>query len=472
MPRLLAISGLLVATVQLGLAAARPNILVILADDLGWSDLSCYGSTFHETPHLDRLAREGTRFTQAYSAGSICSPTRASLMTGKYPVRTGVTDYIPGLSSEGRKLSTRPTKTALALEEVTLGEAFREAGYETFYAGKWHLGDKGFEPSEQGFEHYVSSAKLGDYGRDWQVGQRLADSAVTFFGQRDQRRPFLAYVAFHEPHTPIVDYPEHIARFREKAQRLPAVAASIGAEHEGQLRLRQDDPGYASEVAGLDSFVGKILAALDQRNLRDNTIVVFLSDNGGLAVRPTPGPTSNAPLRAGKGWLYEGGIRIPLVVRAPGVTRAGAVVATPVITTDLYPTLLTLAGVPLRPAQHLDGVSFAPALRGEASARARTLFWHYPHYHGSTWAPGAALREGNWKLVENLHYETVELFDLEHDLGEKRDLAREKPEVAAQLLGKLHAWQKSVGAFIPQPAAAGVISEQPRKKKNRKASTP
>jgi arylsulfatase A-like enzyme len=469
LPRLVALFWCATAAHLVIAATPRPNILFMLADDLGWSDLSCYGSSFQETPQIDRLAREGMRFTQAYSAGSICSPTRASLMTGKYPVRTGVTDYIPGLSSEGRKLSARPTKTELALEEVTVGEAFREAGYETFYAGKWHLGGKGFEPSEQGFEHYVSDEELGDHGRDWQVGKRIAQAAIDFLGQRDQRRPFLAYLGFHEPHTPTLEYPNHIERFRRKAAQLPATKA-VGAEHEGKLRLRQDNPAYGSEVAGLDEFVGNVLAALDARGLRENTIVVFISDNGGLSVRNEPGPTSNAPLRAGKGWLYEGGIRVPLIVRAPGVTRAGTVAATPVITTDVYPTLLTLAGLPLRPAQHLDGTSFVPVLRGETPTAARTLYWHYPHYHGSTWAPGAALREGNWKLVENLHYESVELFDLSQDLSEKHDLAKTKPEVTTELLGKLHAWQKSVGAFIPKPATQGAAAEQPKKKKNRKAS--
>lgn len=427
-------------------AQARPNVLFILADDLGWSDLSCYGAPFNETPRLDRLASEGVRFTQAYSAGSICSPTRASIMTGKYPVRTGVTDYIPGLSSAGRKLTTRPTRTELALEERTLGEAFRDGGYETIYVGKWHLGGKGFEPPEHGFSRYVSSAQLGDYGRDWKVGQRAAEAAVDLIRQRDASRPFFAFVSFHEPHTPIVEYPARIAHFREKASRLPALETPTTLEREGKVRVRQDDPAYASEVAALDTFVGTILDALDAQGLRENSIVIFASDNGGLAVRPSPGPTSNAPLRAGKGWLYEGGVRIPLLVRAPGITRAGATVDAPVLSTDFLPTLLALAGLPA--ATDIDGMSFATALRGQPAARG-ALFWHYPHYHGSTWAPGAALRDGDWKLIEQLEYGTVELFNLRDDPGERRDLSRAQPERTAQLLAKLHAWQKSVGAYIP-----------------------
>ena len=458
----------LLASSAVGAApAARPNILFILADDLGARDLGCYGSTFHETPHLDRLAGEGLRFTQAYTAASICSPTRASLMTGKYPVRTGITDYIPGLPSTGRKLSTRPTRTELALEETTIGEAFQAGGYQTFYAGKWHLGNKGYEPSEQGFERYVSSTTLGDYGRDWRVGQRLAESAVEFLRTRDRQRPFLAWLSFHEPHTPILEYPDHIARFQRKAAALPATSATTAREHEGEVRLRQDDAAYGSEVAGLDGFVGTVLAALEAQGLRDNTIVVFFSDNGGLAVKASAGPTSNAPLRAGKGWLYEGGIRVPLLVRAPGVTRAGGVVDVPVISTDFYPTLLALAGLPLRPEQHLDGVNLAPLLRGEAGMPARPLFWHYPHYHGSTWAPGAAMRDGHWKLVELQHYEAVELYDLVADPAETRDLARQQPEVTARLLGQLHAWQRATGAFIPTPNSAATESAPPAKKKRR-----
>jgi len=432
-------------------AATRPNVVFILADDLGWMDLSCYGSPFCETPNIDRLAKEGVRFTQAYTAASICSPTRSSIMTGKVPVRTGITDYIPGLSSEGRKLVTRRTKTELALEEVTIGEAFREGGYETFYAGKWHLGGKGFEPSEQGFEHYVDDKQLGNYGRDWEAGKRLAESAVKFLGTRDETRPFFACLAFHEPHTPIVEYPEHIKHFQDKAAKLSPATVPPKPEHDGLNRGRQDDPAYGSEVAGLDSFVGMILKALDARGLRDDTIVVFTSDNGGLAVKDQPGPTCNAPLRAGKGWLYEGGIRVPTIIRAPGVTRAGTVVDSPVISMDYYPTLLALAGLPAMPRQHVDGLSFLPLLRGETMPAGRTLHWHYPHYHGSTWAPGSALREGDWKLVENVHYETVELFNLRDDLGETRDLSKSNPEVTAQLLAKLHAWQRSVGAFIPGP---------------------
>ncbi|MCX7887534.1 MAG: sulfatase, partial [Verrucomicrobiae bacterium] len=338
-------------------ALAKPNILFILADDLGWRDLGCYGSTFYETPHLDRLALEGIRFTQAYTAGSVCSPTRASIMTGKYPVRTGVTDFIPGMKAEGRKLVTKPTKTELALEEITIAEALREAGYQTFYAGKWHLGGNRFGPTEQGFEVCVPDVQLGNSVKDWQVGKRISEAAIKFLNKRDTTRPFFMFLGYHEPHTPILEYPDHIARFRDKAAKLPPAPLIARQERKGRTRIVQNDPAYASEVAGLDAFVGSVLEKLEQTGLAKNTIVIFTSDNGGLSTKAEIGPTSNEPLRAGKGWLYEGGIRVPLIIRAPGVTKPGTFCDLPVISTDFYPTLLELAAVPARAEQHCDGIS-------------------------------------------------------------------------------------------------------------------
>lgn len=450
------------------IAAAKPNILFVLADDLGWRDLGCYGSTFNETPHLDRLAREGMRFTQAYTAGAVCSPTRGSIMAGKFPVRTGVTDYIPGLPSTGRKLATQRTRTELALEEITLAESLRDGGYQTFYAGKWHLGGKGFEPDAQGFEIYVPDAQLGNHGKDWQVGQRLSDSAVKFLDGRDVSRPFFMFLGYHEPHTPILEYPDHIAKFREKATRLPAIDASSRAERDGQTRVAQNDPAYGSEVAGLDAFVGGVLEKLEKTGLAENTIVIFFSDNGGLSTKASPGPTSNEPLRAGKGWLYEGGIRVPLIVRAPGVTRAGSTTDAPVISTDFYPTLLDLAGLPAKAEQHRDGVSIAPILRGGASPARDALFWHYPHYHGSTWAPGGAMREGDWKLIEFFEEGTAELYNLREDLSERHNLATAEPERLKAMRDKLAAWRAETGAFLPKSGETPEIGgPEPKKKKRR-----
>ncbi len=455
----------LVGSATLAAIAAPPNILFILADDLGWRDLSCYGSPFNETPHLDKLAMQGLRLTQAYTAGTVCSPTRGSILTGKVPVRTGVTDYIPGLSSVGRKLVTKRTNTALAREELTVAEALKAGGYQTFYAGKWHLGGEGFEPQDQGFEVVVSDAQLGNHGKDWQVGQRLSGSAMKFLDERDAMRPFFMFLGYHEPHTPILEYPEHIAKFRAKAANLPSDGVvKSRTEREGQTRIVQDDPAYGSEVAGLDTFVGKVLANLDATGLAENTIVIFFSDNGGLSTKAQPGPTSNEPLRAGKGWLYEGGIRVPLIVRAPGLTQAGAVCDVPVFSTDFYPTLLALAGLPAKPEQHRDGLDLSVLLHGGAGPARDTYYWHYPHYHGSTWAPGGAMREGDWKLIEFFEEGTVELFNLKADLAERNNLAAAEPARVKSMQAKLAAWRSETGADMPQP---GVTPEGPigRRKK-------
>ncbi len=451
-------------------AAERPNFVFILADDLGWSDLGCYGSSFHETPHIDRLASEGIRFTQAYTAGAVCSPTRGSIMTGKYPVRTGVTDYIPGLPSDGRKLATPRTKTELALEEVTLGEALKDGGYQTFYAGKWHLGKNAFDADAQGFEVYAGDNELGNYGQDWQFGDRMTAAALTFLKQRDNTRPFLMYLAYHEPHQPILEYPRHIDRFRAKAAKLPPPQGSTEVdERNGRTRVVQNDPAYASEVAGLDECVGRVLAQLDQNGLANNTIVIFFSDNGGLSTKAAPGPTSNQPLRAGKGWLYEGGIRVPLIVRAPGATKPGSICETPVISTDLYPTLLTLADLPLRPQQHVDGVNIASLLSGGPAPNRQTFFWHYPHYHGSTWAPGSAIRDGDWKLIEFFEENSVELYDLKADIGEQKNLAADNPDQVKSLLAQLATWRSDTGAVMPQanPSPGQESAKKPKKSKKR-----
>lgn len=446
------------------LPAAQPNILFILADDLGWRDLSCYGSTFHETPHLDKLAGQGLRFTQAYTAGAVCSPTRGSIMTGKVPPRTGVTDYIPGLSSAGRKLGTKPTNKQLALEEVTIAEALKEGGYQTFYAGKWHLGNQGFEPQDQGFEVVVPDASLG---KDWQGGQRLSEAAAKFLDEHDAKRPFFMFLGYHEPHTPILEYPDHIAKFRDKAANLPGGEPSR-REREGQTRTLQNEAAYASEVAGLDSFVGSVLAKLDKNGLAENTVVIFFSDNGGLSTKASPGPTSNEPLRAGKGWLYEGGIRVPLIVRAPGLTKAGTTSDTPVISTDFYPTLLKLAALPTKPDQHRDGLDISALLSGGPAPAREAFYWHYPHYHGSTWAPGGALREGDWKLIEFFDEGTAELYNLKADLSETRNLAKDEPDRLKAMQAKLATWRQETGASMPVP---GETPEPAKRKKKGKGKT-
>lgn len=479
--RVFAATALLWGTVTFVLAepvaaVERPNIVFLLADDLGYSDLGCYGSSFNETPNIDRLASEGLRFVQAYTAGSVCSPTRASLMTGKYPARTGITDYIPGLTSDGRKLQTARTKTELALNEFTIGEAMQAGGYQTFYAGKWHLGGKGFEPDAQGFDIYVGDEQLGNHSRDWRFGERLTDATVAFLDQQasdkhNAAKPFFMYLAYHEPHLPILEYPAHIERFRTKANQLPATTGPKQVvERDGRTRVVQDDPAYGSEVAGLDDWVGRVLAKLDQTGLVKNTVVIFFSDNGGLSTKAAPGPTSNQPLRAGKGWLYEGGIRVPLIIRVPGLTKPGTTCDIPVISTDMYPTLLALAGLPLRPQQHLDGVSIVSLFSGGPAPPSRTLYWHYPHYHGSTWTPGSAVRDGDWKLIEFLEEEAVELYNLADDIGERNNLATQNPEQARLLRTKLTAWRTETGASMPKLNNTGdTVGKSAKKSKNKRA---
>jgi len=438
--------------------APKPNFLFLLVDDLGWADLGCYGSTFHETPHLDRLAKEGVRFTDAYTAASICSPTRASLMTGKHPVRVDITDWIPGSSGQGHRMKTPQDTHQLALEEVTIAEALKEGGYSTFYTGKWHLGGKAFSPDKQGFDEYYDphhDPSRGSPGKGRTTGRKHATIDLTretkSFIRRNRDAPFFAYLAYYDIHTPIIaekNYQEHYTR---KAALLGPSPKPI-REHDGVSRPRQDNAALASMVQAVDDSVGELVAHLGELGILENTYVFFFSDNGGLCTKNTVGPGCNLPLRASKGWLYEGGIRVPLIVRQPGKKNAGAQPTDYVLSTDLYPTLLGLASLPLRPGQHADGRSFEDLLVGDKSRKApRRLYWHYPHYHGSTWTPGAAIRDGDWKLIEFYHYGKVELYNLKDDLGEAKDLAARFPGRTRELRQRLRVWQEETGARMPTP---------------------
>ena len=469
-----AMTGAILSVAVTCLAAKPRNILFILADDLGWADLHCYGSSFHETPNLDQLAREGMRFTTFYTAGAVCSPTRSSIMTGKYPPRTGITDWIPGQKVTGRKLVQLHPRNELALEEVTMAECLKEAGYQTFYAGKWHLGAKGFLPTDQGFDEYVGDEEPGRDAPDTQAArlkrrlestEHFTRASLDFLQRRDSAKPFLLFLSYHDVHTPIQPMPGLVEPYEKKAKAFPGETPTQ-AEHQGRTRLRQDNPAYASMLAAVDRSVAQLRRRLDELGLAEDTTVIFTSDNGGLSTLKDVGPTSNSPLRAGKGWLYEGGIRVPLIIRAPGVTKASSSSDAPLVSCDFYPTLLELAGLPARPQQHRDGVSFAGLLRGGPAPAPRPLFWHYPHYHGSTWTPGAAVRDADWKLMEFYDYGTVELYDLKNDPFETRDLAATQPGKKRELLAKLRAWQKSVNAQIPAPdsGASGQPSASKKKK--------
>lgn len=449
-------------------AAPRPNVVFFLADDLGQRDLGAYGSMFYETPSLDRMARQGALFTDAYAACPVCSPTRASLMTGQWPQRTGITDYIgapmkPNQWKRNTKSLPAPYSDRLALDAPTMAKAMKAAGYATFFAGKWHLGPEGFWPENQGFDinmggidrggPYGGNKYFSPYGNprltDGPPGEHLPDRLATEtskFIEANKGKPFFAYLSFYSVHTPLMARPDLQKKYEEKRARL-GLEDKWGREHERDVRLVQDHAVYAGMVEAMDLAVGKVLAKLDELGLAENTIVIFTSDNGGLSTSEG-WPTSNLPLRGGKGWLYEGGIREPLLVRWPAIIKPGSVVSTPVSSPDFFPTLLEVAGGKPQPGQILDGRSLVPVFKG-VSLPERPLFWHYPHYGNQGGAPAAAIRRGDWKLIEWQEDGRTELFNVAADISEKIDLAAKEPARVAKLRNELQAWQKQVGAKFP-----------------------
>jgi arylsulfatase A-like enzyme len=448
----------------------RRNFVFFLVDDLGWADPGCFGSRFYETPHIDQLCADGMQFTQGYAACPVCSPTRASILTGRHPVRVDITDWIPGMAASRHpnpRFQHVRDRDNLALDEVTIAEVLREHGYQTFFAGKWHLGGQGHWPTDQGFDVNIGGCDKGSppggYYAPWKnpnlqarvaeeyLTERLTEESIRFLQTRDAQRPFLLYLSYYNVHTPITPYRKRHDHFVRKAAEMFSGETPSAAEHDGRSRLRQDDSRYASMIAAVDDSVGQILAQLERQQLAEQTVVFFFSDNGGLSTTRTGGPTSNLPLRAGKGWLYEGGIREPAIIRAPGVTRPGSVCDVPVVSMDFFPTMLELAGLPLLPDLHADGRSLVPLLRGDGELPARSLFWHYPHYHGSTWTPGAAVRDGPWKLIRFYHWDQDELYHLEDDPGEQHNLSRQHPERLAELAAQLQQWQQQMGARMPVP---------------------
>jgi arylsulfatase A-like enzyme len=453
---------------------SKPNFIFFLVDDLGWADLGINGSTFHETPHIDALAKSGMRFTSGYAAASICSPTRASIMTGRHPVRVNITDWLPGMGHD-RAYNPRflhiDDANEMALEEVTIAEVLKESGYKTFFAGKWHLGSEGFLPTDQGFDINIGGhdkgSPPGGYYAPWTnpyleakseneyLTERLTAESIDFLKTQDSDEPFLLYLSYYNVHTPIQPYKKRVGHYEEKAKDMFAGETPTIAERRGTSRARQDNPDYASMVAAVDDSVGEILDSLADLGLAENTVVIFFSDNGGLTtLGGRVAPTSNLPLRSSKGWLYEGGIREPMIVRAPGVTAPGSVSDTPVVSMDFFPTMLDLAGLPRRGDLHADGESLLPILRGEQTTQTDPIVWHYPHYHGSTWTPGAAIRDGDWKLIEFYEFDEVELYHLREDIGEQNNLVASHPAKAAELRAKLRNWQSVMNAQMPEPNPA------------------
>ena len=426
-------------------AGRKLNFVFILADDFGWSDPNCYGNTFFETPHLDALAQQGMRFTDAYAACPVCSPTRASIMTGKYPARLGLTEWIPGKRSSPREKVLAPKYLhKLPLGEVTLAEALKADGYLTGHVGKWHLGGAGNLPEDQGFDVNVAGttagspaggyflpnrmklpgAKKGEYLTD-----RLTDEGVKFI-EAHRDKAFFLYQSYHSVHTPIQAKKAYVEKYRAKLAKAK----------------RRYNPAYAGMVQSLDEGVGRIVKKLDELAISDRTVVFFMSDNGGLS-----GVTSNAPLRAGKGHIYEGGIREPMIVRAPGLIKPGSTCRVPVSSVDFYPTILELAGAKGDAKHKPDGVSIASLLKGGGPLNRKAIYWHYPHYSPQGGRPASAVRAGDFKLVELFEDNRVELYNLAADIGETKDLAAEMPEKAAELHKLLKNWREAVGAGMPTP---------------------
>ena len=443
----------------------KPNVVIILVDDLGWADLGCYGSKFHRTPHLDKLAANGLRFTDAYASCPVCSPTRAALMTGKYPARLHLTDWLPGRPDRPDQRLLRPAiRQQLPLAEVTLAKALKTAGYVTGHIGKWHLGGDGFGPDKQGFDFTIGGNQAGsplsyfapfknkdrfmpglEKAPDGEyLTDRLNDEAEQFI-QKNRDRPFFLYLAHYAPHIPMRAKPDLIAKYPKD----PVLG-------------RQSNAIYAAMLESIDEGVDRLVRSLDALKLTDRTVLIFMSDNGGLATLEganTP-PTINAPLREGKGYLYEGGIRVPLIVNWPGVTKPGGVTSVPAVSHDLFPTILD--GCNVAHAGKVDGVSLMPVLKGTGGVQRDALYWHYPHYSNQGGKPGAAVREGDFKLIEFYEQGRRELYNVKTDIGESRNLIQEKPEIAQRLATKLENWRREVEAqlmrpnpdFVPNPQAA------------------
>ncbi len=407
-----------------------PNVLFILADDLGINDLSCYGRKDQATPRLDRLAAEGMRFTSAYCAQPICSPSRAAIMSGLAPARLHITTFLPGRGdAPSQKLLHPKINQQLALEHITLSEHLKSAGYATACIGKWHLGGAGFGPKEQGFDVVhagkPNTSPTADEGGKGEYD--LTGHAIDFI-RANKDKPFFLYLPHNNPHIPLAAKPELIAKFNESF-----------------------NPTFAAVVNTLDDSVGRLLDALDELKLHDNTLVIFTSDNGGvhLPELKEDAPTHNTPFRAGKGYLYEGGLRIPLIVRLPKVVPAGRVIDAPVINTDWLPTILDFCSVPFD-ASKSDGASLAPLLKG-GSLAARPLLWHFPHYNNQGGRPAGAIRIGTWKLIEHYEDRRSELFNLATDRAEEHDLSAKDPKRVAVMEAELAAWQASVGAQSNSP---------------------
>jgi arylsulfatase A-like enzyme len=428
----------------------RPNFVFILIDDMGWRDLGCYGSTFYETPNIDRLTSQGMRFTNAYAAAPVCSPTRASILTGKYPARLHLTDFLSGRADRPSQKLLRPKALQyLPLEEVTIPRALKPLGYVSASIGKWHLGREPYYPEKHGFDVNIGGTDTGSppgghfhfrtptliaRSDDEYLTDRLTEEAEKFI-EKNKDKPFFLYLSHYAVHIPLQAKQALIAKYQAKATTMPGQHNAI----------------YAAMVESVDEGVGRVMSKLDDLHLSQRTVVFFMSDNGGLSAHEGPNTpaTSNVPLREGKGFLYEGGIREPLIIKWPGATKPGSVCDVPVSSIDFYPTILEMAGGKADPPQVIDGVSLVPLLKQTGGWKRETLYWHYPHYSNQGGKPSGAIRRGDFKLIEFYEDGRLDLYDLSKDVGEQNDLTTKEPEKTKQLHALLVGWRKSVDAQMP-----------------------
>jgi arylsulfatase A-like enzyme len=456
----------------------KPNIIFILIDDMGWKDLGCFDSSFYETPNIDRIASEGMRFTDAYASCPVCSPTRASIMSGKYPATVGVTNWIGG-NARGKLLDS-PYTDHLPVQEKSIAKALKEEGYHTWHVGKWHLGKQPeYFPEQHGFDVNKGGCGRGSpkngyfspYGietlTDGPEGEyltdRLTNEAIQLLKHKaksQDSQPFFLNLSHYTVHTPIQAKLEDIAKYEKKAKKMKLDQLEIfeegeyyPTEHKREKRVQrrrvQSDPVYAAMIDNLDQNIGRLMETLHEIGEADNTIMFFTSDNGGLATSEGS-PTCNFPLHEGKGWMYEGGVRVPLFVKWPGVTRSGEICNVPVTSPDYYPTMLEMAGLDLNPEQHKDGVSIVPLLRGGGKLEREAIYWHYPHYGNQGGTPGSSIRLGDYKLIEFFEDGSIELYNLREDIHERNDLSKQEAERAEKMKGMLASWRESADAKIPE----------------------
>lgn len=453
---------------------SAPNIVLIHIDDLGWTDLGCYGSSFYETPRIDALAKDSCQLFDAYAASPVCSPSRAALMTGRVPARVGITQWIGG-NGVGKLLDV-PYHHVLPSSEYALPRALRDGGYATWHVGKWHLGAGAHGPLAHGFEVNIAGGHLGSphtYFAPWGIEHlpeaepgtyltdALTDHAIELVRTHGGERPFFLHMAHYAVHTPLEAPRALVEKYERKADALGLTPESGLEEGEAHTmwgrrderilrRTIQGHPTYAAMIENLDTNVGRLVDSLERENLLGNTLIVFTSDNGGL-VTSEGSPTSCAPLAEGKGWTEEGGVRVPLIIRLPGGANGGTRPGVLTYSPDLYPTLLEAAGLPPVPRQHVDGISILPWLRDPKRREDRDpLVWHYPHYSNQGGRPSAAVRHGKFKLIRFFEDERCELYDLEADISEEHDLAAKLPETKERLLHELNAHLQDTNALIPQ----------------------